>query len=86
MAHNVSRTEELIGILTDVSRHRFRQARSINPESMLYQTTHYAVQEKLITDAFVEDGTNKPIASIDLHQASLTKAGEEFLAAHQPTA
>ena len=54
MAHNVSRTEELIGILTDVSNHRFREARSINPESMLYQTTYYAVQEKLLADASVD--------------------------------
>ncbi|MFD1319141.1 hypothetical protein [Loigolactobacillus zhaoyuanensis] len=86
MAHNVSRTEELIGILTDVSHHRFREARSINPESMLYQTTHYAVQEKLLADAFVEDSTNKPVASIDLRNASLTAAGEEFLTAHQSQA
>ena len=83
MAHNVSRTEELIGILTDVSNHRFREARSINPESMLYQTTYYAVQENLLADASVEDPTNKPVASIDLRNASLTPAGEEFLAAHK---
>lgn len=83
MAHNVSRTEELIGILTDVSNNRFREARSINPESMLYQTTYYAVQEKLLADASVEGPTNKPVASIDLRNASLTPAGEEFLAAHK---
>ncbi|ANK62075.1 MULTISPECIES: hypothetical protein [Loigolactobacillus] len=84
MAHNVSRTEELTGILNDVKRHRFRSARSINPASMLYQTAQDAVAEKFLRNAIIEDGTDKPVASVDLHNAELTETGETFLAEHLP--
>ncbi|KRK40311.1 hypothetical protein [Loigolactobacillus bifermentans] len=83
MAHNVSQTEELIGILTDVQHHNFTGARSINPGSMLYQTIQYAAENDLIAQADIEDGTDKLVASVDLQHAQLTAQGTAFLQENQ---
>lgn len=82
MAHNVSLTQALQALLTDVTQHRFHEARQINPDSMFYQTVQYAINNQLLTAATIEDPQGKAVASVDLRAAQLTQAGEAFLAAH----
>lgn len=83
MAHNVSQTEELVGILTDVQQHNFTGARSINPSSMLYQTIQYATENNLMIQAEIEPGKDKLVASVNLQHAQLTPQGTAFLAENQ---
>ncbi|AKP64372.1 hypothetical protein FC99_GL000601 [Levilactobacillus koreensis JCM 16448] len=75
MAHNVSQDEELLGILSDVSTHRFHQGRQVNPNSMLYKTVEFANQEGYLVGAKLDANYSHSLASIDLTKATLSEAG-----------
>lgn len=82
MAHNVSLTQALQGLLNDVAQHHFHEARQINPDSMFYQTVQYAIKKELLTAATIEDPQGKAMAGVDLRTAQLTSGGKKFLATH----
>lgn len=83
MAHNVSLTQALQGLLNDVAQHHFHEARQINPDSMFYQTVQYAIKKELLTAATIEDPQGKAMAGVDyLRAAQLTSGGKKFLATH----
>ncbi len=79
MATNVSTNEELRGILSDVSRHRFPNRRQINPSSMLFQTICLAVDEGYLRGAKLENSQHQLLATFDLTAAELTAKGEAKL-------
>ena len=85
MASNLSQDDELRGILSDVARGRFTTRRQINPQSNLFQTTAYAVQEGLIMGAKLDSSFSTSLAGMDLTGARLTSAGEAKLAALMKT-
>ncbi|WP_242363902.1 hypothetical protein [Limosilactobacillus antri] len=85
MASNLSQDDELRGILSDVARGRFSTRRQINPQSNLFQTTAYAVQEGLIMGAKLDSSFSTSLAGMDLTSARLTSAGEAKLAALMQT-
>ena len=84
MAHNLKLEDEVFSILTDITRHYFRDRRSINPSSMLYQAAKYADDEGYIVNADIEDGEGMLVASVDLTNAVLTDKGTEFLETYNP--
>lgn len=80
MATNLSRDDELKGLLSDIARHRFRNSRQINPQSNLFVTTKYAVDHGLIEDAKLDTTFSERLAELNLTKARLTDAGQEKLA------
>ena len=55
MATNLSREDELRGILSDVARKRFTNSRQVNPVSNLFLTTKYAVENQYISGAVIDE-------------------------------
>ena len=49
MATNLSREDELRGILSDIARKRFTNSRQVNPVSNLFLTTKYAIEKQYIS-------------------------------------
>ncbi|KRM26674.1 hypothetical protein [Limosilactobacillus panis] len=80
MATNLSRTDELRGLLSDIARKQFKSSRQINPQSNLFLTAQYAVEKGYIEDAKLDTSFSASLAEINLTQATLTAAGERKLA------
>ena len=59
MATNLSREDELRGILSDVARKRFTNSRQVNPVSNLFLTTKYAVENQYILDLLPKFFSNR---------------------------
>lgn len=79
MATNLSRDDELRGILSDITRHRFSSRRQLNPQSNLL-TAKYAVEEGYVTHATLDESESQSLATLDLTEATLTAAGVDKLA------
>lgn len=79
MATNLSRDDELRGILSDVARRQFKSSRQINPQSNLFLTVQYAVQEGYIKNADLDTSFSASLAELNLTQATLTSAGQKKL-------
>lgn len=77
MATNLSRDDELRGILSDITRHRFPSRRQLNPQSNLFLTAKYAVEEGYVT---LDESESQSLATLDLTEATLTAAGVDKLA------
>lgn len=73
MATNLSFSDALRVLLSDVARHRFTNRRQINPASQLFQTVTAAIEAGYLADA------QAPLATIDLTNASLTATGNAKL-------
>ena len=54
MATNLSREDELRGILSDIARKRFTNSRQVNPVSNLFLTTKYAIEKQYISGAVID--------------------------------
>lgn len=80
MATNLSRDDELRGLLSDIARHRFTSSRQINPRSNLFVTTKYAVDKGLITGAELDTSFSERLAELNLVKAELTADGQSKLA------
>ena len=78
MATNLSFSDALRVLLSDVARHRFTNRRQINPASQLSQTVTAAIEAGYLADAKATDA-QAPLATIDLTNASLTAAGNAKL-------
>ncbi|MTV82157.1 hypothetical protein [Secundilactobacillus folii] len=81
MAHNVSLDEEIMGILNDVSQHRFREGRQLNPNSMLFTSVKKANDAGYLEGAKIDEQYSHSLASVDLSHATLTKSGQTKLQA-----
>lgn len=80
MATNLSRDDELRGILSDVARKRFTNSRQVNPVSNLFLTTKYAVENQYISGAVFDESFSSALAEINLKNAVLTDHGRDKLA------
>lgn len=80
MATNLSRDDELRGILSDITRHRFPSRHQLNPQSNLFLTAKYAVEEGYVTHATLDESESQSLATLDLTEATLTAAGVDKLA------
>lgn len=79
MATNLPLNDELKGILSDVSRKRFRNGRQINPQSNLFQTAKYAVEHGYVEHAQIDENFSTSLALVNLTKATLTKKGQRKL-------
>lgn len=79
MATNLSRDDELRGILSDVARKRFTNSRQVNPVSNLFLTTKYAVENQYISGAVIDESFSSTLAEINLKNAVLTDHGRDKL-------
>ena len=59
MATNLSREDELRGILSDIARKRFTNSRQVNPVSNLFLTTKYAIEKQYISGAVINISRDK---------------------------
>ena len=75
MATNLSREDELRGILSDIARKRFT-----NPVSNLFLTTKYAIEKQYISGAVIDASFSSTLAEINLKNAVLTDRGRNKLA------
>lgn len=80
MATNLSREDELRGILSDIARKRFTNSRQVNPVSNLFLTTKYAVEKQYISGAVIDASFSSTLAEINLKDAALTDRGRNKLA------
>ena len=80
MATNLSREDELRGILSDIARKRFTNSRQVNPVSNLFLTTKYAVEKQYISGAVIDESFSSTLAEINLKNAVLTDRGRNKLA------
>ena len=80
MATNLSKDAELRGILSDITRHRFPSRRLLNPQSNLFLTAKYAVEQGYVTHANIDESESQSLATLDLTEATLTNAGIDKLA------
>lgn len=81
MPTNLSRNEELRGLLSDVARRRFTSSRQINPQSNLFLTAQFAVNQHYISGAMLDTTFSASLAELNLTKATLTPFGQEKLAA-----
>ncbi|HJA21190.1 hypothetical protein [Limosilactobacillus panis] len=79
MATNLSRDDELRGLLSDIARRQFKSSRQINPQSNLFLTAKYAVDKGYISKAQLDTSFSASLAELNLTQATLTPAGERKL-------
>lgn len=80
MTTNLSRNDELRGVLSDIVRKRFINSRQVNPVSNLFLTTKYAVDHGYITGAILDETFSSTLAELNLKNATLTKQGHRKLA------
>ena len=80
MATNLSKDAELRGILSDITRHRFPSRRQLNPQSNLFLTAKYTVEQGYVTHANIDESESQSLATLDLTEATLTNAGIDKLA------
>lgn len=80
MATNLTRDEELRGLLSDIARRRFTSSRQINPQSNLFLTAQYADDQHYIEGAKFDSTFNANLSELNLTNAKLTPAGQKKLA------
>lgn len=79
MATNLSRDDELRGLLSDIARKRFINSRQINPNSNLFLTAKYAVEHGFIEGAILDEAFSRSLATMNLKDATLTNHGQHEL-------